>query len=94
MYVGCHDANNVSNFDGDPVTQLHLKKSNYLRYLMGTAHYSRDAATGFPAVAMRRAQAAGVWKTDAGIKWPYQPMHSPKKGSYTAELSMTLTCSF
>ena len=22
MYVGYHDANNVSNFDGDPVTQL------------------------------------------------------------------------
>ena len=26
MYVGYHDANNVSNFGGDPVTQLHLKK--------------------------------------------------------------------
>ena len=25
MYVGYHDANNVSNFDGDPVTQLNLK---------------------------------------------------------------------
>ena len=25
MYVGYHDANNVSNFGGDPVTQLHLK---------------------------------------------------------------------
>ena len=24
MYVGYHDANNVSNFDGDPVTQLHF----------------------------------------------------------------------
>ena len=23
MYVGYHDANNVSNFGGDPVTQLH-----------------------------------------------------------------------
>ena len=23
------------------------------------------------------AQAAGVRKTDAGIKWPYQPKHSP-----------------
>ena len=27
MYVGYHDANNVSNFGGDPVTQLNLKKS-------------------------------------------------------------------
>ena len=26
MYVGYHDANNVSNFGGDPVTQLNLKK--------------------------------------------------------------------
>ena len=25
MYVGYHDANNVSNFGGDPVTQLSLK---------------------------------------------------------------------
>ena len=25
MYVRCHDANNVSNFGGDPVTQLNLK---------------------------------------------------------------------
>ena len=24
-YVGYHDANNVSNFGGDPVTQLNLK---------------------------------------------------------------------
>ena len=26
MYVGYHTPNNVSNFDGDPVTQLYLKK--------------------------------------------------------------------
>ena len=26
MYVGYHDANNVSNFGGDPVTQLNKKK--------------------------------------------------------------------
>ena len=25
MYVGYHDANNVSNFGGDPVTQFNLK---------------------------------------------------------------------
>ncbi len=25
MYVGYHDANNVSNFGGDPMTQLNLK---------------------------------------------------------------------
>ena len=26
MNVGYHDANNVSNFGGDPVTQLNFKK--------------------------------------------------------------------
>ena len=26
MYVGYHDANNVSNVGGDPVAQLNLKK--------------------------------------------------------------------
>ena len=26
MYVGYHDANNVSNVGGDPVTQLNFKK--------------------------------------------------------------------
>ena len=26
MYVGYHDANNVSTFGGDPVNQLNLKK--------------------------------------------------------------------
>ena len=44
---------------------------------MSTVQHSRDVATGFEAVAMRHVQAAGVWKTDAGIKWPYQPKHSP-----------------
>ena len=27
LYVGCHDANNMSKCGGDPVTPLHLKKS-------------------------------------------------------------------
>ena len=30
MYVGYHDANNVSNFGGDPVTHLNLK--NVLKF--------------------------------------------------------------
>ena len=29
MYVGYHDANNVSNFGGDPVIQLNLNKKFY-----------------------------------------------------------------
>ena len=63
------------NFGGDPVTQLNFKtlKKNYLRCFTGTVHHS----TGFAAVAKRCTQAAGVWKIDAGIKWPYQPKHSP-----------------
>ena len=61
------------------MTKLNFKNAskNYLRCFTGTAHHSHDAATGFAAVATRRAQAAGVWKTDAGIKWRYQPKHSP-----------------
>ena len=44
MYVGYHDANNVSNFGVDPVTQLNFKnfkKSNY-----------RFTATVFPTTAV------------------------------------------
>ena len=32
MYVGYHDANNVSNFGGDPLTQLHFKKTYSIIY--------------------------------------------------------------
>ena len=35
MYVGYHDANNVSNVGGNPVTQLHLKK----RFKNGICHF-------------------------------------------------------
>ena len=52
MYVGYHDANNVSNFGGDPVTQLNFKNVNKnVTLFTGTAHHSRDAVTGFAAVA-------------------------------------------
>ena len=55
MCVGYHTANNVSNFGGDPVTQLNLKKAVKKMYavLRATAHNSRDAATGFAVVATR-----------------------------------------
>ena len=58
-----HDANNVSTFGGDPVTQLNFKnvKKKSLRCFTGTAHHSRDAATGFAAVATRsRADCNGM----------------------------------
>ena len=32
MYVGYHDANNVSNFGGDPVIQLNLKNVKFFIY--------------------------------------------------------------
>ena len=53
MYVGYHDANNVSNFGGDPVTQLHFKKRlyNYLRCFMDMALHNRYAVTVSAAVA-------------------------------------------
>ena len=55
MYVGYHDANNVSNFGGDPVTQLHFKNVLwcYLRCFTDMALHSRDAVTVSAAVATR-----------------------------------------
>ena len=56
MYVGYHDANNVSNFGGDSVTQLNLKKTFYsifydvLRTLRSIAVFQ---VTVSAAVAMR-----------------------------------------
>ena len=37
MYVGCHDANNVSNFGGDPVNQLN-KETFYSIILSARRH--------------------------------------------------------
>ena len=75
MYVGYHDANNVSNFGGDRVTQSYEQwKLVVLRCLTDTAHRSRDAATGFAAVATR--SRAGCWNMEDRRR-PYQPKHSP-----------------
>ena len=56
---------------------------NVLRYFTGMAHHSRDAATGFAAVATR--PRAGCWSMEdrrrkSLINWPYQPKHSPSNG--------------
>ena len=63
MYVVYNDPNNVSNFGGDPVTQLNLQK-NY-----PVLRARRTIAVTLPLVLRRllrdHAQAAGVWKTDA-----------------------------
>ena len=56
MYVGYHYSNNVSNFGGDPVTQLNLKKTvlyYYLRCFTDMALHSRYAVTVSAAVAKR-----------------------------------------
>ena len=66
MYVGYHDANNVSNFGGDPII--------WAVEITGTAHHSRDAATGFAAVATR--SRTGCWSMEDRRR-PYQPKHSP-----------------
>ena len=34
MYVGYLDANNVSNFGGDPVTQLNLKHIKKIKFVI------------------------------------------------------------
>ena len=79
MYVGYHDANNVSNFGGDPVTQLNFKKR--LKKVYAVLRALRTIAVTRPLVLRLllrdHAQAVGVWMTDA-IKWPYQPKHSPR----------------
>ena len=72
MYVGYHGANNVSNFGGDPVTQLHFLNvlSYYLRCFTDMALHSRDAVSfcGGCYAITRRLQQYGR---------PYQPKHSP-----------------
>ena len=65
MYVGYHDANNVSNFGGDPVTQLNKKKFllYYLRCFTDMALHSRGGCYA----TTRRLPQYGR---------PYQPKHS------------------
>ena len=82
MYVGYHDANNVSNFGGDSVTQLNFK--TFIKIIYAVLRAWRTIAVTRPLVLQLLLRdhplAAGVWKTDAGIKWPYQPKHSPSWG--------------
>ena len=64
MYVGYHDANNVSNFGGDPVTQLHFLTFNSIIYaVLRTWRSIAVTRSQF----LRRlprdhAQTAAVWK--------------------------------
>ena len=66
MYVGYRDANNVSNFGGDP---LNLKKKKKKLYTVLRAR--RTIAVTRPLVLRLllrdHTKAAGVWKTDAKL---------------------------
>ena len=80
MYVGYHDANNVSNVGGDPVTQLNFKKrlknlicnfvfqnmrsAGYYENMIGRTYFGGDQVTQLNLV---------LYNT---IKWPNQPKHS------------------
>ena len=81
--VGYHDANNVSNFGGVPVTQFYA-----------VLRARRTIAVTRPLVLRLllrdHAQAAGVWQTDAGIKWSYQPKHSPSWHDILRSVSSSL----
>ena len=48
MYVGYHTVNNVSNFGGDPVTQLNLK--NVLKFVYAVLRARRTIAVTRPLV--------------------------------------------
>ena len=65
MYVGYHDANNVSNFRADPVTQLNLKTFYSIIYALRA--WRSIAVTRSHSQFLRRllrdhAQSAAVWK--------------------------------
>ena len=47
MYVGYHDTNNVSNFGGDPVTQLNLKKHFIVLFVSVRRHIARCMMNGW-----------------------------------------------
>ena len=87
IYFGYHDANNVSNFGGDPVSQLNLKKRFIVLFML---FYRAVTRSQFLRRLLRdHTQTAAVWKTEAarnhhrhherGNKRPYQPKHSPSK---------------
>ena len=64
MYVGYHDANNVSNFGGDAVTQLNLKKFYSIIYaVLRTWRSIAVTRSQFLRRLLRdHAQTAAAWK--------------------------------
>ena len=67
MYVGYHDANNMSHFGGDPVTQFNLKKNVLQYYLRCFTDMALHSSGGCYATT-DRLQHCGR---------PYQPKHNP-----------------
>ena len=67
MYIGYHDANNVSNFGSDPVTQLNLKnlKKNVYAVLRARRTIAVTRSLDLRLLLRDHAQAAGAWNTDA-----------------------------
>ena len=70
MYVGYHDANNVSNFGGDPVNQLNLKKFHSIIYaVLRTWRSIAVTRSQFLRRLLRdHVQTAAVWKTVEEIR--------------------------
>ena len=80
-YVMYHDANNMSNFGCDPVTQLNLKKR--LTNLICHFVFQNMRNTGYHEKMIARTNFGGDQVTQLDlvlyntIKWPYQLKHSP-----------------
>ena len=74
IYRGYHDANNVSNVCGDPVTQFNLNNVllYYLRCFTDMALNSRYAVTVPAAVATRPRADCSSMEDRRGKKRPYQ----------------------
>ena len=67
MYVGYHDANNVSTFGGDPVTQLHLKKrlKKVIRDLQRRSSILLQSARDLVATAAKNCDCVKAMERDA-----------------------------
>ena len=81
MFVGYHDANNVSNVGGDPATQLNFKKR--LKNLIYHFVFQNMRSAGYHENIIGRTYFGGDQVTQLNlvlyntITWPYQPKYSP-----------------
>ena len=81
MYVGYHDAKNVSHFAGDPVTQ-----SNFLkRFKNLVCHFFSFKSLGRWKHFLPKTLCVQSAMLHNNIKWPYQPKHSPSIGFVIAD---------